>query len=811
MPMDKKEFEEVIQKFEQNSSPFALDLSAQNIDGAQITQLAKAIAKSETLLHLNLSSNQIGVEGAHALAEALEVNRSLQSLYLTNNQVGDEGAIALAKVLKEKNQILHKLCLEGNAVGDLGAASLAELVKKLRYLNLRLNEIGDMGAIALANALEQHPKLHYLNLERNLIGDEGAMALAHALEKTDSLKTLNLEVNQVGDAGAVALSQIKEYLARNCVRRDLLVETINELLEKVRSSLKPLKESKPEIVADDEALKIGLFEKLIELKSLDIELYDAKESELSSLLRPYIIHHPKPFREDALDYPIYLAENLSFSALRRLFEDKPRLATKKLKRKTRRHFSIKKSLTKVGTLIVQQEDVAQAPLQGYLEVAVNKASDPHRLELETTLISPMGETIVQKQTLFLNEQNQFDWAGSPLNPNLAMTLQDAGRISFFIPGTYDTWDLQANGNITLREMTSTNLCVFKTFADIETAGPINVQGIKFYARNLNCKYPIISNSEVTIICEGEITMQKEQLVQLEPTVKPERPQAEFVAGSAASAPTLASGSSASSVSIPGEAMGSNLGNESDDIDPELEADIRQLDSSALLKKYFGVEPTANPQAEPVQTPLSEIVDGIQPGIGGQGVPSEASEHEFGFPPDDTISTLYDEPHHSDSDYILSLERQVRELRLSSALRDQSLQTSLDSILSLGRLAERREQERAVAEAARIAAEARAAQAENARLAAETTATADLAGAEKSARAQAELVRSAAEAAREVAVRTAVAATEVPLRARITTLEATEAQLKAQITEMEPKVVMDIQRGHARKMQARLNGWPPPKP
>ena len=108
---------------------------------------------------------------------------------------------------------------------------------------------------------------------------------------------------------------------------------------------------------------------------------------------------------------------------------------------------------------------------------------------------------------------------------------------------------------------------------------------------------------------------------------------------------------------------------------------------------------------------SQTSGGVQSEMGGQGAPSEASEREFGFPPDDTISTLPpDDPNQSDSDYILSLERQVRELRLSSVLKDQSLQTSLDSILSIGRLAERREQERA--------AEAKAMQADTMRETAE---------------------------------------------------------------------------------------------
>jgi membrane protein involved in colicin uptake len=176
---------------------------------------------------------------------------------------------------------------------------------------------------------------------------------------------------------------------------------------------------------------------------------------------------------------------------------------------------------------------------------------------------------------------------------------------------------------------------------------------------------------------------------------------------------------------------------------------------------------------------SEASSGMPSRMGRQSASSEASEHEFGFPPDDTISTLPpDEPNQSDSDHILSLERQVRELRLSSAQQAQSIQTSLESILSLTRQAELKEQARAASEAARITAEARASQAEIARRSAEDDKAAterkaaiDLAAATSEARAQAELVRAAAETAREVAVRTAVTAAEAPLKSQLATLQA----------------------------------------
>ncbi|GBG35262.1 Hypothetical Protein FCC1311_114852 [Hondaea fermentalgiana] len=56
--------------------------------------------------------------------------------------------------------------------------------------SLYLNNIGDEGATALANALANNASLQTLSLSYNIIGDEGATALANALASNESLQTL---------------------------------------------------------------------------------------------------------------------------------------------------------------------------------------------------------------------------------------------------------------------------------------------------------------------------------------------------------------------------------------------------------------------------------------------------------------------------------------------------------------------------------------------------------------------------------------------------------------------------------------------
>jgi hypothetical protein len=63
----------------------------------------------------------------------------------------------------------------------MGATSLAAMLKRnkgLRWLDLRINEVGDVGAEAISTSLKTNVWLQWLNLESNGIGEKGGIALA---------------------------------------------------------------------------------------------------------------------------------------------------------------------------------------------------------------------------------------------------------------------------------------------------------------------------------------------------------------------------------------------------------------------------------------------------------------------------------------------------------------------------------------------------------------------------------------------------------------------------------------------------------
>ncbi|XP_068748847.1 NLR family CARD domain-containing protein 3-like isoform X2 [Montipora capricornis] len=165
---------------------------------------------NSTVTSLDLSAGNIDDASFAALAELLRrENSTLERLYLFGNEIGDVGADALAKGLK-KNSTLTELDLPYNAIGEVGANALAKGLKEnstLTELNLSNNAIGDVGADALAEGLKGNSTLTLLVLSDNAIGDVGADALAKGLKGNSTLTNLYLSENEIGDVGADALAK----------------------------------------------------------------------------------------------------------------------------------------------------------------------------------------------------------------------------------------------------------------------------------------------------------------------------------------------------------------------------------------------------------------------------------------------------------------------------------------------------------------------------------------------------------------------------------------------------------------------------
>jgi hypothetical protein len=78
---------------------------------------------------------------------------NITKLDLTDNNIGDAGAIALADAIKEEGSKITDLYLNNNGIRDKGATALADAIKqegsKISVLHISINRIGDEGTKAL--------------------------------------------------------------------------------------------------------------------------------------------------------------------------------------------------------------------------------------------------------------------------------------------------------------------------------------------------------------------------------------------------------------------------------------------------------------------------------------------------------------------------------------------------------------------------------------------------------------------------------------------------------------------------------------
>lgn len=117
----------------------------------------------------------LGLEWRHA--PPLEPEEEMSGIGL-----GDRGVRAIAQVFSKRRHppAMGELCLGSNNIGDVGAVAIAEVLRSgsaIRRLSLRDNRISDAGAEAIAEALATNSALEELDLWGNALGDQGRRAL----------------------------------------------------------------------------------------------------------------------------------------------------------------------------------------------------------------------------------------------------------------------------------------------------------------------------------------------------------------------------------------------------------------------------------------------------------------------------------------------------------------------------------------------------------------------------------------------------------------------------------------------------------
>ena len=115
---------------------------------------------------------------------------SLDTLDLGLNQIDDVGATAIATAIQDKRTSIATISLGSNNIGDKGATALSEALKentKLRSMDVFGNAITKKGAKALRDAFEYNDTLGYIG--DSLVGDSELEFLMPIVQKNhDNLR-----------------------------------------------------------------------------------------------------------------------------------------------------------------------------------------------------------------------------------------------------------------------------------------------------------------------------------------------------------------------------------------------------------------------------------------------------------------------------------------------------------------------------------------------------------------------------------------------------------------------------------------------
>ena len=128
-----------------------------------------------------------------------------------NNRMTDEGIIALCAALEPYAVYLEDIDLRYNEISDIGAKALGDLASRasrLLGLNLQGNKIKSEGAQYLAESLRECTGLQYLNLRGNKIKTNGAMMITELLFTHDKLLSLNLGDNKIDHDGVIGILSV---------------------------------------------------------------------------------------------------------------------------------------------------------------------------------------------------------------------------------------------------------------------------------------------------------------------------------------------------------------------------------------------------------------------------------------------------------------------------------------------------------------------------------------------------------------------------------------------------------------------------
>jgi len=151
------------------------------------------------------------------LEETYDENESIEIVIPGNdkfnftNRITDTQLIVICSTLERYSIYIDEVDLRYNQITDVGAKALGDLIsnsRRLGGLNVQGNNIKSEGAQYLAEALKECVSLQMLNLNSNKIKTNGAMMVTELLFTHDKLLSLNLGNNKIDHDGVIGILSV---------------------------------------------------------------------------------------------------------------------------------------------------------------------------------------------------------------------------------------------------------------------------------------------------------------------------------------------------------------------------------------------------------------------------------------------------------------------------------------------------------------------------------------------------------------------------------------------------------------------------
>jgi len=230
--VDDEKLKRLTEALSTNSVVDTLHVAFNSITSIGVLAVAEMIKINTTITSLNIEDDDIGDWGVEALANALGVNSSITSIAIGGKLIYSDGIGAIADALKVNSTIRQFRLWNASSDSVYDVYNLAEAIAcntSITSFSFSTTAIGNDGLRRFSDAFRINTSLTHVHFaydgfyrswaKSQIISDIGAMALANALQVNQSIAFIDLTGNYITDTGI-------DYLAQQIKHHNLSVTSI---------------------------------------------------------------------------------------------------------------------------------------------------------------------------------------------------------------------------------------------------------------------------------------------------------------------------------------------------------------------------------------------------------------------------------------------------------------------------------------------------------------------------------------------------------------------------------------------------------